>query len=193
MVRRNDQRRAALVDAAIEVLAREGARGLTFRAVDAEAAVPAGTTSNYFASRDDVLTQAGARVYERLQPDDAMIARRQAAGRDREAYAVLMRELVGRVAGFRTGYLALLELRLEATRRPELRKVLTERVRADVDANVAHHEASGLPGDAMAVKLLMLTLNWLIVEQLTLPDVFSETEREQLVTAAVERIVAAER
>ncbi|MEU9625201.1 TetR family transcriptional regulator [Streptomyces luteogriseus] len=193
MVRRNDQRRAALVDAAIEVLAREGARGLTFRAVDAEAAVPAGTTSNYFASRDDVLTQAGARVYERLQADDAMIARRQAAGRDREAYAVLMRELVGRVAGFRTGYLALLELRLEATRRPELRKVLTERVRADIDANVAHHEASGLPGDAMAVKLLMLTLNWLIVEQLTLPDVFSEAEREQLVTAAVERIVAAER
>ncbi|MFF7488887.1 TetR/AcrR family transcriptional regulator [Streptomyces luteogriseus] len=190
MVRRNDQRRAALVDAAIEVLAREGARGLTFRAVDAEAAVPAGTTSNYFASRDDVLTQAGARVYERLQPDEAMIARRQAAGTGREAYAVLMRELVGRVAGFRTGYLALLELRLEATRRPELRKVLTERVRADVDANVAHHEASGLPGDAMAVKLLMLTLNWLIVEQLTLPDVFSEAEREQLVTAAVERIVA---
>ena len=188
MVRRNDQRRATLVDAAIEVLAREGARGLTFRAVDAEAAVPAGTASNYFASRDDLLTQAGARVYERLQPDDAMIARQQAAGRDRETYAVLMRELVGRVAGFRTGYLALLELRLEATRRPELRKVLTERVRADVDANVAHHEASGLPGDAMAVKLLMLTLNWLIVEQLTLPDVFTEAEREQLVTAAVERI-----
>ncbi|MCX3291209.1 TetR family transcriptional regulator [Streptomyces sp. NEAU-H22] len=190
MVRRNEQRRAALVDAAIEVLAREGARGLTFRAVDAEAAVPTGTASNYFASRDDVLTQAGARVYERLQPDDAMIARRQAVGHDREAYAVLMRELVGRVAGFRTGYLALLELRLEATRRPELRKVLTERVRADVDANVAHHEASGLPGDAMAVKLLMLALNWLIVEQLTLPDVFTEAEREQLVTAAVERIVA---
>ena len=188
-MRRNDQRRATLVDAAIEVLAREGARGLTFRAVDAEAAVPAGTASNYFASRDDLLTQAGARVYERLQPDDTMIARQQAAGRDRETYAVLMRELVGRVAGFRTGYLALLELRLEATRRPELRKVLTERVRADVDANVAHHEASGLPGDAMAVKLLMLTLNWLIVEQLTLPDVFTEAEREQLVTAAVERIV----
>lgn len=192
MVRRNDQRRAALVDAAIEVLAREGARGLTFRAVDTEAAVPTGTASNYFASRDDLLTQAGARVYERLQPDEATIARQRAAGRDRETYAELMRELVGRIASFRTGYLALLELRLEATRRPELRKVLTERVRADVDANVAHHEASGLPGDATAVKLLILALNWLIVEQLTLPDVFTEAERDQLVTAAVERIVAAE-
>ncbi|WP_037367370.1 TetR/AcrR family transcriptional regulator [Amycolatopsis orientalis] len=189
MVRRNDQRRAALVDAAIEVLAREGARGLTFRAVDGEAGVPAGTASNYFANRDELFTQAGARVYERLQPEDDTLP--PGIG-DRESYAQLMRELVSRVAAFRTGYLALLELRLEATRRPELRRVLTERVRADVDANVAYHEASGLPGDATAVKLLILALNWLIVEQLTLPDVFDEAEREHLITEAVERIVAAE-
>ncbi|AEN10239.1 MULTISPECIES: TetR/AcrR family transcriptional regulator [unclassified Streptomyces] len=189
MVRKNDERRAALVDAAIEVLAREGARGLTFRAVDTEAAVPVGTASNYFASRDDLLTQAGGRVYERLRPDEETIARQRTTTPDHEGYTRLMRELVGRVSGFRTGYLALLELRLEATRRPELRRVLTERVRSDVDANVAYHEASGLPGDATAVRLLILTLNWLIVEQLTLPDVFSEAERDQLVQAAVERIV----
>ncbi|WP_406411395.1 TetR family transcriptional regulator [Streptomyces halstedii] len=189
MVRRNDERRAALVDAAIEVLAREGARGLTFRAVDAEASVPTGTASNYFANRDDLFTQVGSRVYERLQPDEATIARQRAATPDREGYTRLMRELVGRVSGFRTGYLALLELRLEATRRPELRRVLTERVRADVEGNVAYHEASGLPGDATAVRLLILTLNWLIVEQLTLPEVFTEAERDQLVEAAVERIV----
>ncbi|MFF7653679.1 TetR/AcrR family transcriptional regulator [Streptomyces sp. NPDC007983] len=190
MVRRNDERRAALVDAAIEVLAAEGARGLTFRAVDTEAAVPAGTASNYFANRDDLLTQAGARVYERLHPDEATIARQQASTRDREGYAALMRELVGRISAFRTGYLALLELRLEATRRPALRAVLTERVRADMEANVAYHEESGLPGDATAVRLLYLALNWLIVEQLTLPDVFSEAERDALVAAAVERVVA---
>ncbi|MFJ3282963.1 TetR/AcrR family transcriptional regulator [Streptomyces halstedii] len=189
MVRRNDERRAALVDAAIEVLARKGARGLTFRAVDTEASVPTGTASNYFANRDDLFTQVGSRVYERLQPDEATIARQRAATPDREGYTRLMRELVGRVSGFRTGYLALLELRLEATRRPELRRVLTERVRADVEGNVAYHEASGLPGDATAVRLLILTLNWLIVEQLTLPEVFTEAERDQLVEAAVERIV----
>ncbi|MEU9608812.1 TetR family transcriptional regulator [Streptomyces sp. NPDC048057] len=192
MVRRNDERRAALVDAAIEVLAREGARGLTFRAVDTEAAVPNGTASNYFANRDDLLNQAGARFYERLQPDEETIAPLVAAGHDRAAYVELMREVVGRVSGFRTGYLAFLELRLEATRRPELRRLLTERVRADVDANVSYHEASGLPGDAMAVKLLMLTLNWLIVEQLTLPDLYSEAEREAFVQAAVERLIVDE-
>lgn len=191
MVRRNDERRAALVDAAIEVLAKEGARGLTFRAVDVEARVPTGTASNYFTSRDDLLTQAGARVYERLQPGEEIIARHRASTPDRETYTVLMRELVDRVSAFRTGYLALLELRLEATRRPELRTVLTERVRADLAANVSYHEQSGLPGDATAVRLLYLAFNWLIVEQLTLPDVFSPAERDSLVAAAVERIVGA--
>lgn len=55
--------------------------------------------------------------------------------------------------------------------------------------SMVYHEASGLPGDATAVRLMILTLNWLIVEQLTLPEVFSEAERDQLVAAAVERIV----
>ncbi|MFD6281156.1 TetR/AcrR family transcriptional regulator [Streptomyces sp. NPDC060209] len=190
MVRRNDTRRAALVDASIEVLAREGARGLTFRAVDTEAGVPNGTASNYFANRDDLLTQAGARVYERLQPDEATVERQRSSSPDRETYIALTHELIGRISAFRTGYLALLELRLEATRRPELRAVLTERVRADVEANVAYHEESGLPGDATTVRLLYLAFNWLIVEQLTLPGVFTEAERDRLVEAAVDRIVA---
>ncbi|MFJ4688759.1 TetR/AcrR family transcriptional regulator [Streptomyces sp. NPDC091377] len=189
MARRNPERRAALVDAAIEVLAREGARGLTFRSVDQEAAVPGGTASNYFANRDDLLTQAGARVYERLVPDDALIARQRNASPDQETYAGFMYEMVERVSSFRSGYLALLELRLESTRRPELRRILTERVRADLDQNIAYHLESGLPGDSTAVELLYLALNWLIVEQLTLPDVLSPADRERLVRAAVERIV----
>ncbi|MFD4194556.1 TetR/AcrR family transcriptional regulator [Amycolatopsis thermoflava] len=189
MVRRNEERRAALLDAAIEVLAAEGARGLTFRAVDKEAAVPAGTASNYFANRDDLLYQIAQRFYERMEPDAATIERQRTAPRDRATYTQLMRELVARITAFPSGYLALLELRLEATRRPELRKLLTERVRADVDANVTYHEQSGLPGDATAVRLLILTLSWMIVEQLTLPDVYGEAERDELIAAAVERLV----
>ncbi|MGH3238767.1 MAG: TetR/AcrR family transcriptional regulator [Spirillospora sp.] len=186
-MRRNVERRAALVDGAIEVLAREGARGLTFRAVDAEAGVPAGTASNYFANRDDLLTQAGGRIYERLQPDASVLAGRLEGPRDAAKVTELLREVVGRISGFRTGYLALLELRLEATRRPALRAVLTERVRADVEAN--YHLDSGLPGDATTVRLLYLALNWLIVEHLTLPGVFTEDDIEDLVALAVERAV----
>lgn len=189
-MRQNPARRAALLDAAIEVLAREGSRGLTLRAVDKEAGVPIGTASNYFDSRDTLLTQAGARVYERLIPEDASIEQQMSTATGTEGFLRLMRETVGRVSNFRTGYLALLELRLEATRRPELREVLTKRVRADMDENVSRHLASGLPGDAISVQLLQLALSWLILEQLTLPDIFTDEERDALVTEAVIRLSA---
>ncbi len=189
-MRQNPDRRAALLDGAIAVLAREGARGLTQRAVDKEAAVPIGTASNYFRNRDDLLVQAGARVYERLRPGEDALTEMFDQARDAASYGAMMRESVGRVAAFRSGYLALLELRLEATRRPELRTLLTERVRADIDENITQHEAAGLPGGATAVLLMYLAMNWLVVEQLTLPDVFTDAERDELVTRAVERIVA---
>ncbi|MGN9909280.1 TetR/AcrR family transcriptional regulator [Phytohabitans sp. LJ34] len=187
-MRTNLQRRTALLDAAIEVLAGEGARGLTFRAVDAEAKTPVGTASNYFANRDELLTQTAERVYERWMPDEATWAAAAKGPRDTAKVTALMRELVGRITAFRGGYLAMLELRLEATRRPELRAVLTKRVRADMDANIAYHLEQGMPGDATSVKLLMLALNWLIVETLTLPELFTPEEVDDLVVKAVERV-----
>ncbi|MFC4912315.1 TetR/AcrR family transcriptional regulator [Actinomadura gamaensis] len=186
-MRKNAERRLALIDAAIEVLAREGARGLTFRAVDTEAAVPPGTASNYFANRDDLFTQIGGRIYDRLLPDEATMARSREGDQDEAHYARLMHEVVDRVSSFGSGYLALLELRLEATRRPALREVLTERIRADIEANLAHQESSGLPGDATSVLLLYMALNWLILERLTLPGIFTEQQAHDLVDAAVQR------
>ncbi|HEY0450059.1 TetR/AcrR family transcriptional regulator [Actinophytocola sp.] len=177
-MRRNPVRRTALVDAAIDVLADVGARGLTFRAVDRRAEVPAGTASNYFANRDDLFAQLGGRIFERLG------AATVPAGADPTPR---LRHLVDHVAGYREGYLAMLELRLEATRRPELRAKLTDTIRADVAANVAAHERAGLPGDATTVILLYLAMNWLVVERLTLPDLFPDAGA--LVDAAVERIL----
>ncbi|MGI5284140.1 hypothetical protein ACQEVF_12465 [Nonomuraea polychroma] len=45
------------------------------------------------------------------------------------------------------------------------------------------------PRDATTVVLLYLAMNWLIVERLTLPDVFGEGEIHKLVTSAVERLL----
>ncbi|MER5642783.1 TetR family transcriptional regulator [Kitasatospora sp. NPDC002227] len=191
MARRNEERRAALLDAAIEVLAAEGARGLTFRAVDQRAAVPAGTASNYFANRDELLTQAGGRVYERLGPGEAVLAAGFDGPRDRARLTELMHDLVARVTAFPTGFLALLELRLESTRRPELREVLTARIRADLEGNLAYHESAGLPGDRSTVLLLYLALNWLVLEQLTLPELLPDQQRHGLVTTLVERLLDA--
>jgi DNA-binding transcriptional regulator YbjK len=192
-MRQNPARRAALLDAAIEVLAREGARGLTFRAVDTEAQVPVGTASNYFSSRDELFIQVGHRYYERLEPDPALLAPALAGPRDRDRVTELMHDIVERVTTFRSGYLALLELRLESTRRPELRELLSKRIRADLDFNIRNHEESGLPGDATTVVVLYLALNWLILERLTLPDVFPEEQFDDLVTEVVERILPGRR
>ncbi len=188
VVRTNPERRQALLDASIEVLAREGARGLTFRAVDQEAGVPAGTASNYFPNRDALLVQVGNRYYERLIPSEEAMAKSRGP-QTRESMTELMTEVVERVFHFRTGYLAILELRLEATRRPELQALLTERVRADLDFNIANFRESQLPGDEDAVVLLYLALNWLILERLTLPGIFDERRAAELVRTIVERAI----
>ena len=59
-----EQRRRDLCDAAIAVLAAEGARGLTHRGVDRCAGFPEGTTSFYFQTRTALLSAAMDRVIE---------------------------------------------------------------------------------------------------------------------------------
>ncbi|MEY9994157.1 DNA-binding transcriptional regulator YbjK [Streptomyces sp. V4I8] len=167
----NPERRAALVDAGVEVLAREGARGLTFRAVDAEAQVPVGTASNYFTGRDDLLRQIDARLHVRLAPDPAMITELLTRPKDRALVTAFMHDLMARATRDRTGYLALLEMRLEATRRPGLRSSFTQSVRGDLEEAIEFHRGAGLPGGDEVVTVLYLAMLGLLLEHLTLPDV----------------------
>ena len=51
-------RKTLIADAAIDLLGEVGARGLTHRAVDTQAGLPAGSTSFYCRSRLDLLTLA---------------------------------------------------------------------------------------------------------------------------------------
>lgn len=188
---KNPERRTALLDAAIDVLAREGARGLTFRAVDAQAGVPAGTSSNYFANRDDLLTQAGSRIHARMVPAPEKVDAAMRPEPSRELVTELMKWLVRRIAAERTGYLAMLELRLEATRRPALQAELTRAVRADLDENTRFHLDSGLPGDADTVLVLYLAMTGLLLEHFTLPGMLAEEELDRVVETVVNRIVPA--
>ena len=187
---RNPERRAALLDAAIAALAEEGARGLTFRAVDTRAGVPTGTASNYFADRDDLLAQTSVRTYERFMPGQAEWDDVLVGPRDRAKLVEVMRATITRMVSDPEVYLATLELQLEATRRPDLRRDLTARVRADLDANIAFHEESRMPGGRDTVLILYLALNWMVTEHLTLPGVLApEGDLDTLVARVVEGIV----
>jgi DNA-binding transcriptional regulator YbjK len=57
-------RSEVVADAAVTVLARDGLRGLTHRAVDAEAGLPDGSTSNCFRSRTALLEAILTRLEE---------------------------------------------------------------------------------------------------------------------------------
>ncbi|MFS8101458.1 TetR family transcriptional regulator [Lentzea alba] len=186
---KNEARRTALLDAAIDVLAEEGARGLTYRAIDAKAQVPAGTASNYFASRDDLMSEVAIRVNQRLMPPDELVEERLALPRDRSLTLRFMHDIVKRADADKACYLAMMELRLEATRRPDLRTALTKTVADNLDFNIAFNEESKLPGDRMTVLTLYFALTGLIYERLTLPDIVEPMDLDELIEVLVDRAI----
>ncbi|TDO54429.1 hypothetical protein EV643_101218 [Kribbella sp. VKM Ac-2527] len=60
-----EDRRAAIADAAIHLVATRGLRGLTHRAVDAKAGLPPGSTSYYLRTRNALLTACVDRMLAR--------------------------------------------------------------------------------------------------------------------------------
>ncbi|MHC1558140.1 TetR/AcrR family transcriptional regulator [Actinomycetospora sp. C-140] len=167
---RNPARRDQLLDAGLAVLAEQGARGLTFRAVDARAGVATGTATNYFTDRDALLAELGERIHARLEPGEEELGAALAGA----PTPAVMRRLLARVLERREVYVALLELRLEATRRPALRRSLTATVRARFEQDVAFHEQAGAPGGRRAVALLHHAMEGLILDQLTLPEALGD-------------------
>ncbi|MFI6090794.1 TetR/AcrR family transcriptional regulator [Streptomyces sp. NPDC051218] len=188
-MRQNPARRAALLDGAIEVLAREGSRGLTLRAVDTQAEVPKGTTTNYFANRAELLAQVMTRIQERLTPEESQLADTMSEKPSVELVATLLKQLLGRMRADRSSWLALMELRLEATRRPELHAELARFFSVQLDANISFHLDGGLPGDRTGVILMYLAMTGLIVDDLTVPDLLAPHSVDKLIDELARRAV----
>jgi AcrR family transcriptional regulator len=166
---RNDERRSALADAGIRVLALEGARGLTHRAVDSAAGTPRGTASNYFPTRDDLIAALVNRIGERLTPDPEVVASRDTRHPDRALFVDYLRDVVRRLRADRLVSLALFELRLEAARRPAVAATLGAwRERAFRDDVAFNHDA-GLPGGPTEIALFHYAIDGLMLDHLTVP------------------------
>ena len=72
-------RRRQILAAATTVLAQQGNRGLTHRAVDREAGLSEGSSSAYFRTRDALLRALGDVVADRLAADVAALGARLAS------------------------------------------------------------------------------------------------------------------
>ena len=118
-------RRTAILDGALAVLAEQGMRGLTHRAVDAAAGLPPGSTSYYFRSRAALVTGCVQRLVERDLAEDVAAVDVTLLSAERDLPAVLATVLttVGvRMATIeRQRTLARYELSLAAVRDPALR------------------------------------------------------------------------
>ncbi|MFG1928556.1 TetR/AcrR family transcriptional regulator [Cryptosporangium sp. NPDC048952] len=119
-------RRSQVLDAAVRVLGEQGARALTHRAVDSEGDLPAGTTSNYFRTRDALLAGILGCLFERetaafssLAGEPRPVSVEELAGR----FGVMLRQLAGPA---RSLTLARHAIFLEAAHSDALRAALLE-------------------------------------------------------------------
>jgi AcrR family transcriptional regulator len=119
-------RREDLLDAAITVVGESGIHGLTHRAVDAAAGLPAGSASNHFHTRDALLSAVAERFAARERANWEQIVI--------ETFPTTPDELARALAAFaqdaagpnRTLSLARYAILVEAANRPPLRDQLTE-------------------------------------------------------------------
>lgn len=185
---KNDSRRRAIADAGLAVLAREGSRGLTHRAVDVAAQVPIGTTSNYFRSRDALIEGLVERIGERLAPSADDLERRSKAVPGPALFADYLRDIVRRLTDDRDVTLALFELRLEGGRRPEVAAVLGAWQRAGFDADVAFNTAAGLPGGRREIALFHYVIDGLLLDRLTTP-IDQETSTDDVIDDLVAGLI----
>jgi len=123
-----NSRRGQVIDAALRLLARGGARGLTHRRVDLALKIPEGSTSVYFRTRADLFAAVAIRVAE-LDFEDVHEHLDAPASAGKEVNSGV--QLAGVVLGWvspekRDQSLARLELWLEATRDEVIRDITLE-------------------------------------------------------------------
>jgi DNA-binding transcriptional regulator YbjK len=172
----NPSRRRALTDAAIELVAHQGLHGLTHRALDGQAGVPAGTASNYFSTRDALLVATMQRVWALHHEDmerqsDAVGATRRPGRRGTLADAVelIAGSLVHAATTQRDRYVTIFEMQSEMRRRPELAAALVELQTSSAGQTSAYHAARRLPIRPDAVPSLEILYGGALLALVSMP------------------------
>lgn len=197
----NLRRRRALADAAIALLAEEGAHGLTHRAVEARAGVPAGTATNYARNREALLVAAAERVLELHLADMAAATAADPAGgtprgpgpesrRTTSAHdlaEILADSLWTAATELRDRYLAVFELQLEARRRPALAAVLARLSATALADTTGLHDEMGTGVPEAAVSVLINLYSGTLFNLVTLPADLLDRERVGVLAEAMVR------
>jgi TetR/AcrR family transcriptional regulator, regulator of biofilm formation and stress response len=154
-------RREQILEAALRLIGRSGRQAVTHRAVAEEAAVPLGSTTYYFDSRDDLLQQAlehvAASEVERYAERGEELRSVKSA---RELADRLIDDLVA-AAEDRVAYIAEYELWLEAGQRPELREAAQNWCDAEQRSVAGAMESLGSSDPATDASLIVAAIDGL--------------------------------
>jgi DNA-binding transcriptional regulator YbjK len=162
----NPERRNQILDAAIDILCDDGVGGLTHRQADTRAGVPAGTTSNYFRTRQALLEATAARTVE-LHWQRVEMLQSVIGPISRDALKALMIRMLDPDDQFRRWTLARFELFMESTRREELRPMMKELQAAAVKSATLMFEAAGFTPTPERIDELSRVLNGFVFSNLT--------------------------
>jgi TetR/AcrR family transcriptional regulator, regulator of biofilm formation and stress response len=174
-------RKAALLDAAVEVIAEQGVAGATHRAIAARAGMSTSTTSYFFSSLDQLVAAAlhvvGERIVQRVDAVTAQVAETELGPResiDRFVDAVLSEPEPDTVAQF--------EIYLECRRRPQLQPT-AHRIMASIERGAeASLQAMGIADAAQRAPMVVALLDGLALHRHARPR--GEADRK-LVTEAL--------
>ena len=163
----NPVRRNQILDAAIDILCDDGVGGLTHRQVDSRAGVPAGTTSNYFRTRQALLEATAARTVDlHWRRVDALQS--TVGPMSRDALRALLIRMLEVDEQLRRWTLARFELFMESTRREELQPLMRELQAAAVKSATLIFEAAGFTATPERMDELSRVLNGFVFSNLTL-------------------------
>ena len=178
-------RRREILAAAMTVLAQQGNRGLTHRAVDRQAGLSEGSSSAYFRTRDALLGALGDFVADRLAADvEALGARLASCPGDHERAVAEVSGLFSRWLDQPDLLAARLELTVAATRDPSL----AERFalwRDDLVGMVREVLSRAGKDNGASAETLVAALDGVLLASLVLPA----RRRRRFVSESVEQLL----
>ncbi|MFE7564562.1 TetR/AcrR family transcriptional regulator [Kitasatospora sp. NPDC057500] len=170
-------RREALLDAAIRLLAREGARALTHRAIAAEAGTTHGIARYYFGTLDQLLDEALRRLAAQQVEEVHALFHRLPDADVQQRITRIVEYVTGSLARNRDADVARYEFFLEVARRPQLRASLDAWGTAQRAAFAGELRGAGATDPEAGAADLLTIVNGLLLEQLALPTDDFETAR----------------
>lgn len=183
-------RKTLIADTAIALLGELGARGLTHRAVDTQAQLPAGSTSFYCRSRLELLTLAlqrhAALDMADLVEDGPALSRPDLSTED------FVDILAARVTdwlspGKRLRLVARFELFLIASREPGLATVVEQQRQLFLQATAAALKKGKVPRASQAALSLLMMVDGMLLDQIRAPEVVvTAAQRKAALKAAIQ-------